>query len=348
MILYYELGPDKKLNEIVMAGSHDAGITEGGKNIQTQNLDICGQATAGVRIFDLRITGAVVKKGEGGTVTTLKSYHGGSAKSTGQKIDLRTGQTQDVTVTKMSKLGVTTGEYGMTLTKILSDAQKFVSINPSEFLILKFDKCTNWLMIAEACVALLGTSLYKGGGNLNIKTLRELQGKVIVVFTSEGQKAVHHLYGIPQGILGIKNLYGSGAVYDPDFHGLQYFGKGGTAVHKPFKKIDQNIKKQSKIMTKGGEGNPEVMGMMYWTTTGIFESIKKRNDTMWTQPKVQKLQNMWDNGLNNAIMSRVNTEVATKGFAGGYVFKAFMPNFIMIDFADDRKCTEIFELNTIP
>ena len=46
MIRYYDLGKDKKLNEIVIAGSHDAGISEGGSNIQTQSLDIEGQALA--------------------------------------------------------------------------------------------------------------------------------------------------------------------------------------------------------------------------------------------------------------------------------------------------------------
>jgi hypothetical protein len=38
------------------------------------------------------------------------------------------------------------GEYGMTLTKILGDSLKFVTVNPTEFLILKFDKCHNWEM----------------------------------------------------------------------------------------------------------------------------------------------------------------------------------------------------------
>jgi hypothetical protein len=89
------------------------------------------------------------------------------------------------------------------------------------------------------------------------------------------------------------------------------------------------------------------MGMMYWTTTGLNESIKDRNTGMWTAPNVAKMRNMWDNGLNNAIMSRVNGQVNTKGFAGGYVFKSFMPNFVMIDFADAAKCREIYDLNTV-
>ncbi|HTE40376.1 MAG TPA: hypothetical protein VK629_06095 [Steroidobacteraceae bacterium] len=348
MISYYELGPSKKLNEIVMAGSHDAGITAGGGNVKTQDLDIYDQAKAGVRVFDIRITGAIVKQGAAGPVVALKAYHGGSGKSKVEGTDLRTGQATNMKVKSMSLAGVTTGEYGMTLSKILGDAQKFVRENASEFLILKFDKCHNWLQIAEACVSILGAAIYKNGGNLNKKTLRDLAGKVIVLFTAEGIEAVHHLYGVPQGIMAVQNIYGGKAAYSENYHGLQYFGKGGTKVTKPFKKQSQNVKKQSKIMAEAGGGNQNVMGMMYWTTTGIFESIKKRNNGMWAKPNVAKLQSMWDNGLNNAIMSRVNTVAKIDGFAGGHIFKSFMPNIVMIDFADDEKCRQIFELNTTP
>lgn len=346
MITYYDLGPDKKLNEIVMAGSHDAGITFGGSNTQTQDLDIYGQATAGVRVFDLRITGAVLKKGET-DVLALKTYHGQGPSSKTTGIDVRTGQTGTVKTKSMWA-----GEYGMGLARILSDSVKFVTNSPSEFLILKFDKCHNWLMIAKACVEILANHIYKGGGNLNTKTLRELQGKVIVVFTKDGIEAVHHLYGIPQGILGIKNLYKSDSVYDVGYHGLQYFGKGGTSVSNPFKsyddKVKENMKKQTKIMKQGGDGNAQVMGMMYWTTTGVTQSIRDRNTRMWTAPNVAKLQNMWEGGLNNAIMSRVNAFASIDGFAGGQMIKAFMPNIIMIDFADAEKCQDIFELNIVP
>ena len=60
MITYYELGPDKQLNEIVVAGSHDAGITSGGGNVRTQALEIGDQAKAGLRVFDLLIAATTV------------------------------------------------------------------------------------------------------------------------------------------------------------------------------------------------------------------------------------------------------------------------------------------------
>eukprot|EP01032_Pedospumella_encystans_P024251 gene24251-27433_t len=99
MISYYDLGPDKKLNEVVMAGSHDAAVTMGDANTQTQDLDIFDQAVAGARLFDIRITGAVVKKGGADKVVALKAYHGKGpeSKTTGdgaveQALGQRTGQ----------------------------------------------------------------------------------------------------------------------------------------------------------------------------------------------------------------------------------------------------------------
>ena len=76
----------------------------------------------------------------------------------------------------------------MGLTGMLQQARNFVhsSSGANEFLILKFDKCTNWGLIADTCVDVLGLALYKGGGNLNTKTLEELRGKVVVLFSSKG------------------------------------------------------------------------------------------------------------------------------------------------------------------
>ena len=359
MISYYELGPYKKLNEIVMVGSHDAGIISGKGNTQTQDLDIYEQAQAGVRFFDIRITGAVVKKGGANDVMALKSYHGKGRARTRAAVDIRTGQAGRAKVKNLWA-----GAYGLTLSRMLSESSKFVSENPTEFLILKFDKCHNYDMIAEACVNVLGANIYTDGGNLNGKSLRELRGKVIVLFNKKGLQTVQHQYGPAQGILSFSNLWNGGS-YKDRFDGLQYKGEGGTSIFKPFNKIDQNVRKQTKVMTattrkvKSGkwykrktkirvDDNPSIVGMMYWTTTGINESIRDRNDGMWTQPNVQRLHSMWNNGLESAIASRTEKLSRIDGFDKAAVLKAFMPNIVMIDFADAEKCRHIFELNTTP
>lgn len=341
MVTYYKLGSDKQLNEIVMAGSHDAAITQGSANAQTQDLDIFDQALAGVRIFDIRITGSVVKKGGGGEVLALKAYHGPGGKSTKSGVDLRTGQATDMKVKSLSG-----GTYGMTLSKILNDASKFVQTYREEFLILKFDKCDNWGMIAEACVDILGERICTLKGNLNLRKLSELKGQVIVLFPKKGLTELGWKEAHKRGILGFENLK-SGGTFNPDFNGLQYFGKGGTSIAKPFGKIGQNVSKQAKLMKKGVRTSPDVMGMMYWTTTGVFESIKERDATMWTKVKKDSLRKLWTKGLYESISERIGAVLDGKAHCNGPVLKAFMPNFVMIDFASEDKCETIFDLNTV-
>lgn len=340
-ISYHALGGDKKLNEIVFAGSHDAAITEGGKNAKTQNLDIHGQAKAGVRLFDIRITGAIVKKGTADKVVTLKAYHGTGGKKEHSGLDLRTGDRTALTVKSMSG-----GTYGMTLSKILADAAKFVREKPTEFLILKFDKCDNWGAIAEACIDILGDTIFKEKGNVNLKTLHQLRGKVVVLFSKSGQKASGLQDPAAKGILAFENLK-SGGSFDKDFNGLQYYGKGGTSILKPFAKISQNKDRQKSLMRKGIGCGPEVIGMMYWTTTGIFESIRQRNDTMWTKVKRDSLKKLWTNGLYESIQERMGAAFNGKVHSTGPMLKVFMPNVVMIDFADADKCKTIYDLNVV-
>lgn len=66
------------MNEIVFAGSHDAGITRGDDNVQTQNLDIAGQASAAVRFFDLRIAARHDGKAGGQKQVALRAFHADS------------------------------------------------------------------------------------------------------------------------------------------------------------------------------------------------------------------------------------------------------------------------------
>ncbi|MBI3380505.1 MAG: hypothetical protein HY019_00735 [Aquabacterium sp.] len=346
MISYYQLGADKRLNEIVMAGSHDAGITSGASNVQTQDLDIRGQAEAGVRVFDLRIAAQTIT-GIGGKDAMLRSFHAdGILKKdeTKSRFVMDVGRQEDITRTKLRG-----GAFGLGLTRMLAEARGFVQAHPDEFLILKFDKCSNWALIAETCVNDLGAFIYKGTGNLNTKTLRDLRGKVIVLFTSDGIMAVRKQFPVNSGILGIRNLYAKdgGKTYFPAYDGLQYFGKGGTSVAKPFGKVGQNERKQAKLMKQGGGSNPDVMGMMYWTSTGILESIKDRNDLMWSGSNVAALKRMWKKGLSDAIDARIANHVDPTAHAFGNVLKAFMPNIVMIDFADASKCKTIYELNHV-
>ena len=347
MITYYELGKKKRLNEIVVAGTHDAGITRGGSGVQTQSLDIMQQAKAGVRFFDVRVAAAVTsqKHASGRPVAELRAFHADD--KVVMKLDRKgvvlKGNADPVDI-KQSKLAG--GAFGLGLTEMLQQARNFVhsNIGSDEFLMLKFDKCTNWALIAESCRNVLGLSLYKAGGNLNIKTLEDLRGKVIVLFSSKGLAETH---GATNGILGFKNLSAEGTSYRGVYDGLQYYGKGGTSPFNPINKLKQNVKKQTKLM--GGAAamsNPEVIGMMYWTTTGLIESIKKRDDGMWDAPNVSKMKALWGQGLGDFVDGRVRLPAAN-ALATGQQRRSFFPNIVMIDFADDMKCQQIRDLNDL-
>jgi hypothetical protein len=340
MVTYYQLGSGKQLNDIVMAGSHDAAITQGGSNAQTQDLDIYGQADAGVRIFDIRITGAIVKSGGAGDVGALKAYHGSNLKVFGGKqtvVDLRSNETEKMKIKPM-KLGT----YGMTLSKILSDAARFVQEKGDEFLILKFDKCDNWPLIAEACVELLGDNICKLRGSLNTRTLSELRGKVIVLFSVKGREATGWTDAAARGILAFQNMT-DGGTFNRNFDGLQYFGKGGTNAFAFWRsdkdKLKENMDRQAKLMQKGAATDPKVMGMMYWTSTGLTQSIESRNDFMWNDENTIKLMDLW--------ATRVPKNVDRTASSSGPLLKEFMPNFVMIDFATPERCAKIYDLNLL-
>lgn len=252
------------------------------------------------------------------------------------------GRIQGLTRTKLRG-----GAFGEGLQKMLREARAFVEKHTSEFLILKFDKCENWSLIAEVITHELYPVLYKGSGNLNTKRLRDLKGKVICLFSSKGLAATPPEYHGANGILGFRNLYESGGGYDPNYRGLQYFGKGGTSPFNAIRKFHQNESKQRKLMRKGMATAPEVLGMMYWTTTGLKESIQKRNEGMWSDKNLGKLMQMWRDGLEESINMRIAEHIDPKKYSSAPILKAFMPNIVMVDFANEFRCQVIYDLNFV-
>lgn len=335
MAVTYRNYQNKPINELVFAGTHDAGINTGSGNEKTQTLDIGGQAAAGARIFDLRV--AVRSSGLKNS-GVLKAYHG-------QGMHKVVGGNQ-----------LMAGTWGSGLEGMLQDARRFVTTKSSEFLFLKFDHCKNWDQIAAMCVDVLGNSIYTGGGNLNIKTAGALAGKVIVLFSNAGLQKIGGA-NPGAGILGIKSLYekgGSQKTYNPDYVGLQYHGKGGTSAmngKSDDKKLGENVKKQKTIINSARSingGDPQVMGMMYWTTTGLFRNIKSRDRFNWSSAGFgDGMIKLWLDGMGEYINDNLPLYIARDKFGSGSLMKRFMPNFVMIDFADAQRCQTIFDLNEL-
>ena len=339
-----------RLNEVVMPGSHDAGVYTANKsNVQTQALDIAGQANAGCRFFDLRI--ATYKSTVGGQTTyTNKAFHLDQSLVVDHKVKNTPG------ITSYQNVGHA-GGWGGGLDDMLDDARTFVTTNPTEFLILKFSKCANWSSIANACIMRLGPAHYTDAGNLNNKTVRQLSGRVITVFDESARPKLIPVItaqgGRPHGILFIKALYdsdsGSSKTYDPNFWGIQYFGKFSSTD-----KVGKNTAKQGRTLVNGAATHMDVLGMMYWTTTGLFGDIRQRNNTMWNQTNVAALQQTWKSGLEASITQRFGNEkdsamllAQTHGGALGGRLKSFMPNIVMMDFVDQQKCDIVEQLNAV-
>lgn len=359
MASYYSLGHNKRLCDIIIAGSHDAGITSGDGNAQTQNVGIKKQAEYGVRIFDLRIIAA--KNGndeQGNKQVQFRAYHAdGMLLSHAKKPRTVAALNGKHMLTRTKLKG---GVLGETLVDMLQGAKDFISDNGTEFLLLKFDKCKNWDYIALYCQNFLGDMLYTAGGDINTKSLFELKGKIVCLFSESGLLEVAD----KTGILSWRSLKGSKTAfykknipdksYSENYNGLQYYGKGGT---DPFaggsfqKKLKQNTKKQKKMLHKMADNGMDygswVMGMMYWTSTGLFQSIKDRDDHMWKEPGKAQLLGLFEDGLGSSIEGRFErNHLHGTSYSSGSILRTYMPNIVMIDFASLDKCDFIYGLNT--
>lgn len=344
-IEYHSLGGQKKVNEIVMAGSHDAAINSGGIRARTQSKSIYHQAKCGVRIFDIRISGQ--RTGHGGA--KLSAFHGKNTPE--MKSKNVGGATRNIEVTRM-----VLGDWGMDLDDILDGAFRFVEKYQDEFLILKFDKSANYELILEACQSKLKTRLYKKPGNLANHTLDEMGGKVVCGFMPDGFSKLSQAGAtIADGAAQVVSLYPHGVMPD-HINGLVYYGKGGTdivqprdyAFSSPVKgKFLQNIDKQRRIL---GDANTahysrDVLRMMYWTQTGMVRSIKGRDKKAWTTSGKQQLKQLWTEGGYNYMSNSVPEAFPLDSHATN--FQIYLPNFIMVDFADENKGQTIYDLNRL-
>jgi len=345
------LDGSRRLTEIIFAGSHDASITSGSSSAQTQSKNIAEQADAGVRLFDLRI---LARKYDDGSAS-LVGYHGISGgKGKDSYSNTHTGKTHNLKTNSSIK-----GEFGEHLSDMLKQARKFVE-DTGEFLIFKFDKSTNYAVIAEYCVKLLGDSIYKPIGiEFGKLTLDDLSKKVVCVFNDSALTEMKP-FTAADGILGFRSLRGdNNAVgrYDAKYPGLQYYGKGGTDWKKIYQtqnmKMKDNEGIQKKMLLKMGKQKEDfaadVLGMMYWTSTGFTSSIKDRDEkAMWGKTGVRRMNELWRQGLEASIANQLERDrIKVLEFGGVRRMKAYFPNIIMIDFADEGKCQTIADLNTV-
>jgi len=115
--------------------------------------------------------------------------------------------------------------------------------------------------------------------------------------------------------------------------------------------MSQNVSKQGKVL-QGAKAaaalqSPNLMAMMYWTSTGVFESIKSRDKEMWDPPNIYKMKRLWASGLSEFTEYRNPLTLPPDSPLIGPTRKRCMPNIVMIDFADQRRCQTIRDLNSL-
>jgi hypothetical protein len=338
------------LCDVVFPGTHDAGIygTALGGTARTQSLTLGEQAEAGVRYFDLRI--ATIKTANG---LEQRAFHAPALK---QKTSAAGGY-QAPSLSKKVKIGLFTGYGGDRLSQMLDQARAFVLVNPGEFLILRFSKCGNMEEVVNQCLLKLGNERFAQNVNLNVALVGSLQGKVIVIIDQEDfDKLPTALKVSAPGLLPVKAMFnseGGHASYDPNKWGLQYFGKYSNT-----RSSAKNARKQAEILAQGPVSSPEMLGMMYWTLTTkvgeklmkTFESIQARDRKMWNSGQ-QALTSVWRAGVKDHIIARAGHQhrqwlsVGYPPTAMGRSAKSFMPNIVMMDFADANRCATVWNLN---
>ena len=105
------------------------------------------------------------------------------------------------------------------------------------------------------------------------------------------------------------------------------------------------MKTQKKLLEGAKGTHGDTVSMMYWTTTGVFASIRARNDRMWDAPNVDRLKKLWASGLREHVEQRFVGRDTDGVPLLGMQRRIHMPNIVMVDFADVDKCRVIRELN---
>jgi hypothetical protein len=271
--------PDTKwLRQIVMPGSHDAGVygtaqtsTRGvpgfvsnpTRQIVCQHSDFGRQALAGSRFFDCRV---FLKKTR--DATGAKTYEQRLGHFFKEKVPLSKQPTA--------------GGYGGALTAIVSQALDFVIANPSEFIILRFShtyhpaECINAIKEVIASNPAYPGVVYKQTGNIATKTIGSLRKKVIMVFDEK----FNHNITPGEGIHRFKKFSADADYID----GLSTCGN--FASTSDVKKVHTESMKGVEKHVKEHVGKAGHLHFIYWQQTGgdVYKTTTapKKDGQEWT------------------------------------------------------------------
>lgn len=356
---YLQFFSKRRLNQIIIPGSHDAGLAAqfhhalsvaGRASLTvTQDKSIAEQAGAGSRFFDVRI----MKVGG-----ELKTFHTMKNPLPFTHSDTR-------------KLGASGEGFG----SIINGLRDFVDTNRSEFAIVRLSHLRDSAEVFEELWAWIVANddfVYRGTGNLALKTVGELAGKLVFVVESKKMK---HVLTPPQGSPiggkarvptqrdGFHRFYSSKGGNLPTVEdGLclcgEFSNKGKVADI-----LDRQIKHYSHHdQHRNCIGSQQHMYALYWTATG--GNIKDNTARQLTSENFKKVRKLvsdtvaknWGDELeaNKYALMSPGTNMAKQRLMGENqarakfsIKAASIPNVIFYDFVNDDTSQEIIDLNDL-
>jgi len=278
------------LNDIIMPGSHDAGMSTkamrdqkarttgpygGYYNVgRTQNLTVEQQCQAGIRFFDIRLADSFV-------------YHGG------KKVKIQGGPLMRAQHSPGSGTKEWQTVFGEEGEKIFRGVGTFLRNNPSEIVLIRLSKCME--SVLERLPSMLGgligpDQLFKTDFRCNLlyTPIGEMRGKAIVMHDNGGDwselvnqaEGIHPFLNVTKGGDSVKGMVDKGSVkgiascgaysnadsfqkvmgdladYSSNFAKCKAKGKGPQATHWGLH-----------VSGECGCGDEPHLFMLYWTYT---------------------------------------------------------------------------------
>ena len=293
------LGDHRRLNDIIMPGSHDAGMSIEAmahypdsyrryKAGRTQNINVEEQCNAGSRFFDIRM--GDVKIGDSGKKESRARHQPGFF-----GFDSITA-------------------FGEKESEIFNGVRKFLDRNKSEIVLLRISKSDTSVLkeLQEDVKKMLGHTLYmpqKTCENLLTISIGQLRGKAIVLLDDKGDTAgyIDQKNGLNSFINVSKNTKKIAHATGPNMNGLTVCGNYSNA--KTFQKMIGNLGDVASGVKKkngqvgywgkhatddcGAHGAPHLF-MLYWTFTStdinndVSESTKRENEGLMSDAFLKK------------------------------------------------------------
>lgn len=326
----------KFLHEVVMPGSHDAGVyadTERQKDVtvvtpfvgqgqvRCQSLSILKQAVAGSRFFDCRvylrsfphkkyINGKLVKEQK---VPTLGHFFRDTKEGSG-------------------------GGYGGSLATVIYDAIGFVREHPTEFIILRFShtKCTDEVAdMLEMVYDSNDNGKYIFTGDVNIAQARvsDLRGKVVMIFDAKFNKQRQENYQVKKTLQSLRSV---------EFKKGR--GLSAKGMHL-FRKYANGSASGNGLCTCGAFASSDKMAKVYG------ESIEATNEHR-NHPDDHLCFVYWQltgGNVQTNTMASTGTHAKLDGFLQEVLENSLpagkLPNVISHDFVSEDSCSQIISLN---